>query len=95
MLRSALVAAILVLPTPSMADKIVNPDGDSFIEIPSQSKTASSIVDSLSPVTSAEAASAATQTAAPRPAADVPQMQGDGSEIDLMLKPDYSAESFR
>ena len=107
MLRSALLAAVFLLPSTAMADKIVNPDGDSFVEVsetevlpgradsglPSWTGTLS-ILGQFNPVSSANAQTLAAPSEA-RPAADVPEMKDPFLDIEAIIKPDYSAESFR
>src|SRR4051794_7846079 len=93
MLRSALLAAVFLLPSAAMADKIVSPDGDSYIEVESSS-SASSLFEALSPVASAQAQGAIAPPASVRPAFPVPEMSTD-EDIDQLMKPDYSAESFK
>lgn len=67
MLRSTLLLAVLWMPTATLADKIVNADGDSFIETPDTSQNTApelatalprmvtSVLEALGPITSAQA----------------------------------------
>lgn len=95
MLRSALFAAALFIPPTAMADKIINADGDSFIEVASQADAAPSIIYALNPVSPAQAETTAAQPFQARSAADIPQMQDPSSDVDAMMKADYTYESFR
>jgi hypothetical protein len=110
MLRSMLFLAVLLLPTATLADKIVNADGDSFIETPDTSQNTApewaaalpsvvtSVLEALAPITSAKADE--------DPPAQVPQLQAidPSAGYDIRhefdgyyadTKPDYTAESFR
>lgn len=59
MLRYSLMCAAFLMSGPVVAEKIVNPDGDSFIEIEvaqnSVQETIVGVLNTLSPVSSAEA----------------------------------------
>jgi hypothetical protein len=90
-----LLASCVLISSPALADKIVNADGDSFIEIEAQTNAAPSIMDTLNPVGVAQAQTSATPGAVTRPAADVPQMQAPAPGVEEMMRPDYTAESFR
>lgn len=78
MLRSLLISAALLFPAAAMSDKLVNADGDSFIE--SASEAGPGLLDVLSPVTPAEAAERSAEFAL-RPAASVTEMAFPGYEI--------------
>jgi len=111
MLRSTLLFAVLLIPTATLADKIVNPDGDSFIEIPGTSQNTApewaaalpsvvaNVLEALAPITSAQADE-------DPPAPQVPQLQvtDPNATYDIRhefdgyyvdMTPDYTAESFR
>jgi hypothetical protein len=111
MLRSTLLLAVLLMPTATLADKIVNPDGDSFIEIPGASQDAApewagalpslvaNVLEALAPITPAQADE-------DPPAPQVPQLQVIDPKAGYDIRhefdgyyfdttPDYTAESFR
>lgn len=103
MLRSALLLAICLGSSAALADKIVSPDGDSFFEI--NSAPPLSVLGVLNPINSAEAQSAPSRSLA-RPAFAVPEMfapnfgydmahEFDAHYVDQILRPDYTAESFK
>jgi hypothetical protein len=103
MLRSAMLAAVFLLPSAAFADKFVNADGDSYVEIETQANSipewggalraqAPSFLETLNPIGSAQAQEAPRLET--RPAIEVPEMR-DYRELDDLLKPDYSAESFK
>jgi hypothetical protein len=98
MLRYALLAAALTLSSPSFADKIVNPDGDSFVEVgetapivpdaraqatESGKSFAQTLIDGLLP-SSAQAATSPPQAAT--------SSQEPEPEIPLV---DYNSEEWR
>jgi hypothetical protein len=79
MIRTALIAALVVIPTVAMADKIVGPDGDSFTET-RDAAGAGGFFEAINPVTSAEAATLA-PTLSSRQSADVPLMASPADDI--------------
>jgi len=98
-----MLAAVFLLPSAAIADKLINADGDSYVEIETQANNipelggalraqAPSFLEKLNPIGSAQAQEAPQLET--RPAIEVPEMQ-DFRELDDLLKPDYSAESFK
>lgn len=80
MLRSALLLAVaFALPSPALSDKIVNPDGDSFIEVSAVAQSDSQ------PLAKRQETAQATDEIS------YPQQRNPLNEE----KPDYTAESFR
>ncbi len=111
MLRSTLLLAFFLMPTVTLADKIANPDGDSFIETLGTSQNTAqewvaalpsvvtSVLEALAPITSAQADE-------DPPAPQVPQLQVTDPNAGYDIRhefdgyyadttPDYTAGAFR
>lgn len=94
MLRSTLLLAVLLMPTATLADKIVNPDGDSFIEIPVASQNAApqwsaalpsvvtNVLEAFAPIASAQADD-------DPPAPQLPQLQVTGSNAGYDIRHEF------
>jgi hypothetical protein len=99
MLRSTLLLAILLMPTATLADKVVNSDGDSFFEVPATSpdttpdmagalsSVATSVLEALAPITSAQADEGP-------PAPQVPQLQVVDREAGYDIRHEFDGYYF-